>query len=179
MNGFAAYQQKTYAAAACGEMRGPTFSLNDSVVCPKPRRLGFFNTSINDHIRPSRCHMNCHQTEICDSRARTELLDIILTEGSYSAEKPNNFHVASSPPFFCGSPPSRASNPVIQDRHFGSNEISPLAPPPIITASPNLASRKGGACVPMKFGQKPAAVRIEGFDCLGRDRQHRSISAVA
>ncbi|KAK9278088.1 hypothetical protein L1049_027646 [Liquidambar formosana] len=38
--------------------------------------------------------------------------------GGYGAEK-SSTHVASSPPFFCGSPPSRASNPVIQDAQFG------------------------------------------------------------
>jgi hypothetical protein len=31
----------------------------------------------------------------------------------------------------------------------------------------------------MKFGHTPAAVRIEGFDCLSRDRSRCSISAVA
>ncbi|KAA8542706.1 hypothetical protein F0562_023795 [Nyssa sinensis] len=162
------YQQNAFAACG-GEMMGPSISVSDSVVCPKPRRLGLLNPSMNDQIRPSRWQIN-HQAEICDSKAGTELLEIILTKGNYGAEK-SNIHVASSPPFFCGSPPSRASNPVIQDAQFGIEKHSPLAPAPIQASS--------SSCVRMKFGQKPAAVRIEGFDCLSHDRRNCSISAVA
>ncbi|XP_059641248.1 uncharacterized protein LOC132283325 [Cornus florida] len=172
-----AYQQNVFAA--CGEMSGPSVSASDSVVCPKPRRLGRFIPSINDQIRSPRRHIN-HQTEICDSKAGAELLDIILTKGIYCAEEANNIRVASPPPYFCGSPPSRASNPVVQDAEFGSNKLSLFAPAPIPTASMSSAARKGGSCVRMKFGQKPAAVRIEGFNCLSRDHGNcSSISAVA
>ncbi|OMP02141.1 hypothetical protein COLO4_11306 [Corchorus olitorius] len=114
---------------------------------------------------------------MADSQAGTELLDIILTKGGYGAEKPSN-QVASSPPYFCGSPPSRASNPLIQDAQFNMEKqqlpcLSSAAPP---SPSSRIAAA-GGGCVRMKFGHKPAAVRIEGFDCLSRDR--RSVSAVA
>ncbi|XWS48299.1 hypothetical protein CRYUN_Cryun13aG0063200 [Craigia yunnanensis] len=143
----------------------------DSVVCPKPRRL-------SDHTRTFRWPTNCYQTEMVDSKAGTELLDIILTKGGFGAEKHGN-QVASSPPFFCGSPPSRSSNPVIQDAQF-SNEKQP---PPLSSPappSPSPSSRMaGGGCVRMKFGHKPAAVRIEGFDCLITDSLNCSISAVA
>ncbi|KAL7160975.1 hypothetical protein ACSBR2_041592 [Camellia fascicularis] len=159
----------------CGEMSGVSISASDSVFCPKPRRIGLSNPSINDQIRPSRWHLN-HQTEIYESKAGMELLDIILTEGSYSAEKSNN-QVASSPPFFCGSPPSRASNPLIQDSQFGNNMFSPLLQAPILPKSPSSSARKGGSCVWVKSGHKQATVRVEGFDCLNRDR--RSISVVA
>ncbi|THG16529.1 uncharacterized protein LOC114272987 [Camellia sinensis] len=158
----------------CGEKSGVSISASDSVFCPKPRRIGLSNPSINDQIRPSRWHLN-HQTEIYESKAGMELLDIILTKGSYSAEKSNN-QVASSPPFFCGSPPSRASNPIIQDSQFG-NMFSPLLQAPILPKSPSSSARKGGSCVWVKSGHKQATVRVEGFDCLNRDR--RSISVVA
>ncbi|URE39000.1 hypothetical protein MUK42_30149 [Musa troglodytarum] len=36
-------------------------------------------------------------------------------------------HEASSPPFFCGSPPDRAANPVVHDARFGEDR-PPLAP---------------------------------------------------
>lgn len=138
-----------------------------TVVCPKPRRLSVLNpSSINDQTRPLRWPAN-NQPEIGDSRAGAELLDIFLTKGSYGGEKFNS-QVASSPPYFCGSPPSRASNPVIQDAQFGCDIVTP--------PSPRVAA---GGCVRMKFGHKPAAVRIEGFDCLSRDRRSCSISAVA
>ncbi|XP_020213738.1 uncharacterized protein LOC109797966 [Cajanus cajan] len=157
------YQQKK-ALTSCEEMR------MESVVCPKPRRLGLFD----NHIRPFRPPFINYQSEFEDSGVGAELLDIILPKGGCYAER-SGVQVASSPPFFCGSPPSRASNPVIQDEQFGNGNESfgpfSLAPP-----SPSSTAR---GCVRMKFGHTPAAVRIEGFDCLSRDRRNCSISAVA
>ncbi|KAJ4713393.1 Translocase subunit seca [Melia azedarach] len=163
-----AYQQRNAMGGGYEEERRL-----DSMICPKPRRLGLLNPSINDPIRPLRWSAN-QQSEIGDSKAGTELLDIILTKGGgYGAEKSGN-QVASSPPYFCGSPPSRSSNPLIQDAQFGKEKLTPLSPAP-----PSPSSRMGGGCVRVKYGHKPAAVRIEGFDCLSRDRRNCSISAVA
>ncbi|KAJ8536011.1 hypothetical protein K7X08_034412 [Anisodus acutangulus] len=152
------------------------------VVCPKPRRVGLFNSSYvhtNEPIRPyTSLQINNQQSDL---KAGTELLDIILTKGSCDMEMPN-FDMASSPPFFFGSPPSRASNPVIQDSQFSNNNFVPIIAIPegaaAAAAAPSLppsasARKNGGGCGPMKFGMKPAAVRIEGFNCCS------SISAVA
>ncbi|KAJ1405705.1 hypothetical protein SESBI_25618 [Sesbania bispinosa] len=165
------YQQKN-ALTSCEEMR------MESVVCPKPRRLGLLNhSSIDNHIRPLRPPpiINC-QSDIEDSGIRAELLDIILPKGNCYTERSWG-QEASSPPFFCGSPPSRASNPVIQDKEFcngnGNGSFSPFSMAP---SSPSSSAR---GCVRMKFSHTPAAVRIEGFDCLSRDRRNCSISAVA
>ncbi|PON43367.1 hypothetical protein PanWU01x14_274660 [Parasponia andersonii] len=166
-----AYEKNAMAGAGCEGLR----MVVGSVVCPKPRRLGLLNPSLNDHIRPLRCPSNPFQSELGDCQAGTELLDIILTKGGNSGELHNNSQVASSPPYFCGSPPSRASNPVIQDEQFGNGgTIGFVSPTP-----PSPSSRKSGGCARMKFGHTPAAVRIEGFDCLSRDRRNCSISAVA
>lgn len=167
MNCYYGYQEKN-TMRSCEEMRNSNL---ESVVCPKPRRLGFFNPS---SIRPLRRPI-CYQSEMEDSGVGEELLDIILhKESSCYPERPGGQVVASSPPFFCGSPPSRASNPVIQDEQFGNGNFSPF---PVASSSPSSSSARG--CVPMKFGHTPAAVRIEGFDCLSRDRSRCSISAVA
>ncbi|KAK6921174.1 hypothetical protein RJ641_014852 [Dillenia turbinata] len=159
-------------AASIGGGAGEMMRM-DSVVCPKPRRLGFVHPSIHDPIIPSsRFHRPTIELgEVCDSR--TELLDFIFSKGSYGPERSTN-QVASSPPFFCGSPPSRASNPLVQDAQFINERVPPLSPVPNLITSP----RKGGS-ICMKFGHKPALVRVEGFDCLSRDRCHCSISAVA
>lgn len=156
-----AYQENcsnNNAFASIGDFRMRGSSISDGVVCPKPRRIGLFNPSI-------------YQMDICDSITGSELLDMILTKGSYGVEK-SNYQVPSSPPFFMGSPPSRASNPVIQDAHFGIDKPNTFTPAP--EASPS-SQRKNGGCARVKFGQKPAAVRIEGFNCRG----NCSISAVA
>ncbi|OAY50454.1 uncharacterized protein LOC110616042 isoform X2 [Manihot esculenta] len=166
-----AYQRKS----AMGSYEERTIMEVDSMVCPKPRRLGLSNPSLLHQFRPIRLPINSHQTDMEDSMAGAELLDIILTKGGYGGER-SGYQVASSPPFYCGSPPSRASNPVVQDAQFG-NEITPFSPAPLSPSSSS--ARKGGGCVRMKFGHKPAATRIEGFDCLSRDRRNCSISAVA
>ncbi|KNA03979.1 hypothetical protein SOVF_203950 [Spinacia oleracea] len=142
-------------------------SRTDSVVCPKPRRVG-------DHFLPFRRYPN-NTSEMNDLKAGAELLDIILSKGS-GVERSGKQVVASSPPFFSGSPPSRVSNPLVQDEHFGLKKtFKTYSPAPISSVSPSSLGRKGGCA----RTQKPAAVRIEGFDCLSRDRQNRSISAFA
>ncbi|XP_020220835.1 uncharacterized protein LOC109803605 [Cajanus cajan] len=163
MNSYYGYQEKN-TLRSCEEMRMET------VICPKPRRLGLINhSSINTHIRPLR-HPIRYQLEMEDSGVGAELLDIILPKENFYVERSGGQVVASSPPFFCGSPPSRASNPVIQDEQFGNGNFSPFT---------EASSSSARGCVPMKFGHTPAAVRIEGFDCLNRDRRSCSISAVA
>ncbi|XP_017237990.1 uncharacterized protein LOC108211022 [Daucus carota subsp. sativus] len=126
------------------------------VVCPKPRRVRLLNLSN-------------FQVENSDSRGGSDLLDMILSKGSYGAEKSNN-QIPSSPPFFMGSPPTRATNPVVQDAHFGTDKPGSFSP---AEASPS-SQRKNGGCSRGKFGQTPAAVRIEGFNC-----GNCSVSAVA
>ncbi|KAL2479083.1 hypothetical protein Fot_48097 [Forsythia ovata] len=148
---------------------------SDYVVCPKPRRFGL-PLQFDEPIRsPSRLlHINNEQSEACDAKAGTELLDIILMKGSCGYTR-SNFQVASSPPFFSGSPPTRASNPVIQDEQFGNDNFNPLSPAPEASPPPPSSARKSGGCVRVSFGHKPATVRIEGFNCRG----NCSISAVA
>ncbi len=159
--------EQSSAYAACEEMIMMVGSV--SVVCPKPRRVSLFD---NDHIPPLRWQLH-HD----DSKDGSDLLDIILTKGSESSVH----QVASSPPYFCGSPPSRASNPLIQDAQFGNAKLTPFsrAPSPARRAAGGGGGGGAGGVRMMKFGSTPAAVRIEGFDCLGRDGQSRSISAVA
>ncbi|GKU90323.1 hypothetical protein SLEP1_g4327 [Rubroshorea leprosula] len=182
-----AIQQKVSAAREDKWSSVSVSDLRETVICPKPRRLGVLNAAINDHPHPVRSlrWQLSHQAEMCDSKAGSDLLDIILTKGghgSYGAEQ-SCTHVASSPPFLCGSPPSRVANPLTQDARFGDDKIPPLSqlspiPPPVgILSSPSPSARKGG-CHRANFGNKPA-VRIEGFDCLDRDRRNCSIPALA
>ncbi|RWR85333.1 hypothetical protein CKAN_01419500 [Cinnamomum micranthum f. kanehirae] len=175
------------ALASCEEMRSTVSALDrrESLVCPKPRRAGsFFGQAFNDPIRPLRWQLSSHQAELCDSKV--ELLDIILAKGGCGLDQMPS-PVASSPPYFCGSPPSRAANPLVHDAHFGKEKLHSVSPLPIpsgLPSSPSSASASASAsplmgCARATFGLKPAAVRVEGFNCLERDRQNRSVSAVA
>ncbi|KAJ8562997.1 hypothetical protein K7X08_031449 [Anisodus acutangulus] len=145
----------------------------DGVVCPKPRRIS--------PMRPLRWHVS-HQQDLCDSRAGADLLDIILTKGGGGVDQ-SAAQVALSPPFFCGSPPSRVSNPLIQDARFGDEKVTPVSPraipiPSGLASSPSSSARKGGCVSRANFGHNPA-MRVEGFDCLDRDRRNCSIPALA
>ncbi|KAM7267844.1 hypothetical protein ACFE04_010010 [Oxalis oulophora] len=164
--------QKQNVTSASG--LGSIFSeQKETVICPRPRRVSVI---ANSSIRPLRWQMS-NQAELSDSAAGAELLDLIRRKEGYGVEQ-SATQVASSPPFY-GSPPSRASNPLVQDARFKEEKYIP-SPFPISSPSNLLSpsSRKGG-CVRMAFGLKPAAVRVEGFDCLNRDRQNSSISAMA
>lgn len=167
-----AIQQNAFAGHE--EMR------REHVICPKPRRLGLLNAAVSDYpLRSHRWHLSL-QAEPCDSNAGTDLLDIILTKGGGCGLEQAPSQVASSPPFFCGSPPSRVGNPLIQDARFGDEKVIPQSPIPSplgLSSSPSSSSRKGG-CVRARYGNKPA-VRVEGFDCLDRDRRNCSIPALA
>ncbi|XP_047972684.1 uncharacterized protein LOC125215339 isoform X2 [Salvia hispanica] len=127
------------------------------VVCPKPRRAGASN--FGNSVLPLRCHLR-NGAEAFDSRAGAELLDLTLCKEGFQGEGFTT--VSSSPPFFFGSPPCRAQNPLAQDAHFRVQKHSPSASSPSDSASlPPSHSR-------VKFGHKQAAVRVEGFDCQSR-----------
>ncbi|XP_027100356.1 uncharacterized protein [Coffea arabica] len=188
-NGFAAYEERRASVAiSVPSSIVPDFTTHgrererETVVCPKPRRVGGLNPAMADPIRPLRWHVS-HQQEVCDAKAGAELLDIILAKGGYGTEQPSCTQAASSPPFFSGSPPSRVSNPLIQDARFGDERVTPVSPraipiPSGLASSPSSSARKAGGCVRANFGNNPA-VRIEGFDCLDRDRRNCSIPALA
>lgn len=70
----------------------------------------------------------------------------------------DSLNFGCSPPYFNGSPPSRADNPLVHDSNFIHQRVQ---------ASPSTLSK------PKSLGRSSlgpnAAVRVEGFDCSGRD----------
>ncbi|WOL01178.1 hypothetical protein Cni_G09892 [Canna indica] len=166
-----AIQQNAFGARE--EMRAP-FPVADRrapLFCPKPRRLSPLAV-VPEPICPLRWPSS-HQADFCDSKAGEDLLDIFLAKGG------ELYQVPSSPPFFCGSPPSRAANPVVHDARFGEDRPhAPVAPLPLTQSLTPMSPNQG--CAHAKFGLLPAAVRVEGFACLSRDRRScSSITAVA
>ncbi|KAL4328796.1 hypothetical protein AHAS_Ahas13G0235900 [Arachis hypogaea] len=169
-----------------------TMGMGGSLLCPKPRRLPLFTCpSPTSYHSPARADLldiilpkvslfpasilRFCVSFICVVPSDTKYL--FFQGGCYPERTGDLVEVAAaSPPFFCGSPPSRASNPVIQDEQFGNNgNFSPFTMP---SSSPSSSSAPR-SCGPMKFGHAPAAVRIVGFESLSRDRSNCSISAVA
>ncbi|XP_073000061.1 uncharacterized protein [Typha latifolia] len=153
------------AFASCDEFA----NRKSPVFCPKPRRLGPPPPVVP--VRPLRWHTS-HQVDFFDSRDGSEVVDIFFPKGG------EHNYVASSPPFFCGSPPSRAENPVVHDARFGADRpVSPVGPVQVVRPGSPMSP---SGCARAKFGFKPATVRIEGFDCLGsRGRRGCGITAVA
>lgn len=170
-NGVVRLQEETRSScsvAATATMFLPDHHLHrrrEAVVCPKPRRAGL-SGAINGPSRSIGWHFS-QPAEHSDSKAGFELLDIILPKGggpsSFDRYGTNNStQVASSPPFFRGSPPSRVSNPLIQDARFVEEKLLP-------NPSPSSPAPSSGGRLKTNFGNKPT-VRVEGFDCLDRER---------
>ncbi|CAA0839609.1 Unknown protein [Striga hermonthica] len=113
-------------------------AITGQVVCPKPRRAG---PSV---VVPLRSRLR----DDAESKPGSELLGLILKD---------DFQRSVSPPFFFGSPPCRASNPLVQDARFGidPNKLSS------IRNSPDESAHHARE----QLGKEQAAVRIEGFDC--------------
>eukprot|EP01018_Ginkgo_biloba_P027136 Gb_33375 [translate_table: standard] len=134
----------------------------EEVICPKPQRLGLTNHPLADFPKTLRWHRS-HTTEHSESKAGVEILDIILSKSGCG--EPSN--LGCSPPYFCGSPPSRVDNPLVHDVQFIHQRVP---------SSPSALS-KPKSCSRPSFGHNPS-VRIEGFDCLDRDTRC-SIPAMA
>ncbi|XP_009778513.1 uncharacterized protein LOC107830359 [Nicotiana tabacum] len=130
-----------------------------SLICPKPRRLG-------DPISHSNCLPLRNQAETFVSKGGAELIDLILKEDGVAAAQYTS-DLSSSPPFFSGSPPCRAMNPLIRDAHF-TNEKQPRfssSPRSSTSASSSPSSSCKGRCSRARLGQTQSPNRIEGFDC--------------
>ncbi|KAG2238799.1 hypothetical protein Bca4012_024109 [Brassica carinata] len=109
-------------------------SREDLVVCPKPRRVCLLS---NNFIHPLRFHMIQAATDLSDSKAGAELFDIIrrklmtlfnLMPPLEEDKETIGQLLSSSPPYFSGSPPSRAVNPLAQDARFRDEKLTPVSP---------------------------------------------------
>ncbi|OIV90926.1 hypothetical protein TanjilG_16886 [Lupinus angustifolius] len=160
MKQFSILQQQNVVVSSSRE------DMKDSLICPKPRRLALFNDL-------SSCSFGSNP------------LDTILTKGDCEEEQfwPD---MSSPPSYFFGSPPSRVANPLVHDARFGDVNFPPFSSlsrvvvpgPSGLSSSPSPSSARKGGCVRANFGNNPG-VRVEGFDCLDRDRRNCSIPALA
>ncbi|KAI4388958.1 hypothetical protein MLD38_001240 [Melastoma candidum] len=175
MDQFSSMEPNAFVAAF-EEMRGYA-SITDwrgSVVCPRPRRVGISCSSL---LRSQ----FCHRPGVSKSREGAEILDLILKKEDFELEQQSPAVTATMTPFYSGSPPCRADNPLALDARFRNEAVPPLGASPVFSPSavPSPSSPAPKGCARMKFGLKPAAVRVEGFDCLGRDGKNSSVPAIA
>ncbi|KAL0920985.1 hypothetical protein M5K25_008008 [Dendrobium thyrsiflorum] len=133
------------------------------VICPKPRR-----TAAGDLGGWTLARL----ADPSDSVPANDLLHILLPK---MVGEP----VEQSGPiqsFFCGSPPTRSTNPIVLDTRFGE----------AIPVQPVQSSTKPGSSDPQigldrtRHNLTANVIRIEGFDCLNRNCScTRGIPAVA
>ncbi|KAH7352433.1 hypothetical protein KP509_19G044800 [Ceratopteris richardii] len=128
----------------CANLRS-TESADEKIICPKPQRVAVSNLRSVDAIKPMRHVRSMSPVERDGSDAGCEILDIFLRKSSPFAA------FGCSPPIFSGSPPSRATNPLVRDTQFLRSHY------PTVDRQ---------VSVPSNVPAKPAPiVRVEGFDC--------------
>eukprot|EP00250_Pteridium_aquilinum_P016841 c23317_g1_i1 orf=242-727(-) len=131
---------------------------NKELACPRPRhatvRIGAGDIEICKPVRK----LASYASLPAEGEPGREILDILLDKACLG-DSPRGLT-----PFSYGSPPSRASNPLIHDVHFTQKKAMP---PPLFLPQ-NFSCRSGGNSPYKKstygtsYGSKPF-VRIEGF----------------
>ncbi|VAH12052.1 unnamed protein product [Triticum turgidum subsp. durum] len=98
----------------------------------------------------------------------SDILDLILSKNDPDVDTDSNGQVG----FFCGSPPVRTNNPIVNDPQFGRNTpcFSPLGSPfsKMLGGRAEVGSPSCGASSSPK-------VRIEGFAC-GNKENHCAVT---
>ncbi|KAH7299325.1 hypothetical protein KP509_24G005600 [Ceratopteris richardii] len=150
----------------CGNLRSAE-GADEKLICPKPQRLAVANLRSVDFIKPIRQVRSVSPVVIDSNDAGCEILEIFLSKNSCYGD------FGRSPPYFSGSPPSRAANPLVRDKHFLHPSAYPISTSQVKVSlvAPN---------------RENPLVRVEGFDCssthnfecTGRDTGHR-LSAFA
>ncbi|KAH8955561.1 hypothetical protein BDL97_08G145500 [Sphagnum fallax] len=123
----------------------------EEVICPKPRRATNISGPVTELMKPSR-RCRSHSTMRGEGDAGFEILDIFLSKGGYN----DTSSFACSPPYFCGSPPSRSGNPLIHDVQF------------LHQRAQSVLSQQISSCGPSSYKANPV-VRVEGFASSGSD----------
>eukprot|EP00250_Pteridium_aquilinum_P014425 c21979_g1_i3 orf=210-725(+) len=134
----------------CGILRSPESS-EEKIICPKPQRVAVATIRSTDFIKPIRQLRSMSPVAVDGSDAGCEILEIFLSKNS-CGDSPR---FGCSPPYFTGSPPSRAANPLVRDTQF----LHPHAYPVVATSQAKVPTASPHRASP--------SVRIEGFDCSG------------
>lgn len=125
------------------------------IICPTPRRVGPFD--IDSRLMMPLRFLIRNDIGAFDTKQGADSMGLIFYKEDHEAEQCTT--LASSPPFFFGSPPCRAPNTLVQDSHFGLENLIPKCSSQSNSVLPSSAQTRA------EFGTKQATVRVEGFDC--------------
>ncbi|XP_008797093.2 uncharacterized protein LOC103712367 isoform X2 [Phoenix dactylifera] len=147
-------------------------SIPGELICPQPRRptrVPCFMDNLNRIGPKPKSILPVHRGD-----CGPEILDIILNKDDPDGDSDMNNQAG----FFCGSPPVRTNNPVVQDAKF-AKQTRDLASPLGNSFGIKPAGRveRGSPSCGSSFGGSPKA-RIEGFAC-GNSESHCVVPALA
>ncbi|GLJ46227.1 hypothetical protein SUGI_0973910 [Cryptomeria japonica] len=121
------------------------------VICPEPRRAPVVD-SLVDELHKTCCWPPSNSMVQDEGDAGREILDIFLRKSGYGDSN-------GSVPYFCGSPPVRAHNPLVNDVKFVRKDLP----------SPSVSLTQKSSCG-ASYGTNPS-VRVEGFACSSSEKQ--------
>lgn len=139
----------------CGSLRSARQAegIDDKVICPMPRRVAAVTFTKAEVLKPF-WQQRSMSPRAVDCEANHEILEIFLSKNSCG----NSPSFGCSPPYFTGSPPCRAGNPLVRDVEFSHQRPLP---------APVMAMQSKSAAVVPTYRASPR-IRVEGFDCSGR-----------
>ncbi|MCO5555217.1 hypothetical protein L7F22_008761 [Adiantum nelumboides] len=159
--------------------------IEEELVCPKPHRAGagMSSTPLDASAKPFRRLRGTTSLPVIGDVGH-EILDILYSKVNCG----DNGGPGSPNKYFSGSPPCRASNPMIYDAHFTQKRTMPSSiaiPQNTVCGASSLggsSSTKSNSplkstCCSSPYGSKPF-IRIEGFASATPD-SNRGVPAYA
>ncbi|CAM0958835.1 unnamed protein product [Alopecurus aequalis] len=149
------WQMDNAPAAAAGRIE---------VICPQPRRPARPPFLMEPVSRASSKPPN-GTLPVYRADSASDILDLILSKNDPDVDT----DAGSQAAFFCGSPPVRTNNPVVNDPQFGRNtpSFSPLGSSPFS----KMLSGRAEVGSPSCGASSSPKVRIEGFACGNKETQ--------
>uniref|UniRef100_A0ACD5TZL0 Uncharacterized protein n=1 Tax=Avena sativa TaxID=4498 RepID=A0ACD5TZL0_AVESA len=144
------------------QMDAPAAAGRIEVICPQPRRPPFL---VEPLVSRASSKPNGGALPVYRADSASDILDLILSKNDPDVDTDSGNQAA----FFCGSPPVRTNNPVVNDPQFGRNtpSFSPLGSSPFSKMLGGRAEVGSPSC----GASSSPKVRIEGFACGNKETQ--------
>uniref|UniRef100_A0ACD5W5Z5 Uncharacterized protein n=1 Tax=Avena sativa TaxID=4498 RepID=A0ACD5W5Z5_AVESA len=138
------------------------------VICPQPRRPArppYLVEPVVSTRASSKPNGSGGTLPVYRADSASDILDLILSKNDPDVDTDSGNQAA----FFCGSPPVRTNNPVVNDPQFGRHtpSFSPLGSSPFSKMLGGRAEVGSPSC----GASSSPKVRIEGFACGNKETQ--------